>query len=95
MAALDITVDYLAQLARLQLKEDEKENMAAQIGEVLQAAEKIQELNTENVMPTAHLSMSGGKMRSDVVQPSMSVEEVMANVPRREDSLVRVPRISQ
>ena len=94
MSDIKATVDYLADLARIKLEEEEKKNMAGQLSDILQAAEKIQELDTTGVEPTAHVFITSGNMRDDEVRPSLSLEEVMHNVPMREGNLVKVPRIS-
>ncbi len=87
-------VDYLALLARLELDEEQKKVLAAQLDNILDAARRVQELDTSGVEPTAHVVSSRGTLREDEVKPSLSLEEVMQNVPLKEGSLFRVPSMS-
>ena len=47
-------IDYVANLARIELSADEKQKFQGQLGDVLKYFEKLQEVNVEGVEPTAH-----------------------------------------
>jgi aspartyl-tRNA(Asn)/glutamyl-tRNA(Gln) amidotransferase subunit C len=86
-------VEYVAWLARLELSEEEKERFTRQLGQVLEHAEKIKSLDTEDVEPTSHVVPLKNVMREDRVHPGLSQEEALSNAPRREGGFIVVPRI--
>lgn len=92
--ALDrAAVDHVARLARLDLSEDERERMRAELTKILEHAEKIQALDLDGVEPTSHAIPLRNVMRPDEVRPSLPAEEALANAPEAEDGRFRVPRI--
>jgi aspartyl-tRNA(Asn)/glutamyl-tRNA(Gln) amidotransferase subunit C len=86
-------VEYVAWLARLDLSEEEKERFTKQLGQVLEHAEKIKSLDTEDIEPTSHVVPLKNVMREDRVSPGLSQEEALSNAPRREGGYFVVPRI--
>jgi len=86
-------VEYVAWLARLELSAEEKERFTRQLGQVLEHAEKIKSLSTEDVEPTSHVIPLRNVMRDDVVEAGLSQEEALSNAPRREGGYFVVPRI--
>ncbi len=86
-------VEYVAWLARLELSEEEKERFTRQLGQVLEHAEKIRSLDTEDVEPTAHAIPLKNVMRPDEVRPCLSQEEALSNAPRTQGGYFVVPRI--
>ena len=48
-------IDYVSNLARIELTPEEKEKFQGQLGDVLKYFEKLQEVDVEGVEPTAHL----------------------------------------
>ena len=47
-------IDYVSNLARIELTSAEKEKFQGQLGDVLKYFEKLQEVDVEGVEPTAH-----------------------------------------
>lgn len=86
-------VEYVAQLARLELSEGEKGELAVQLSRILEYAEKINRLDTEGVEPTAHAVPMKNVFREDEVHESLSTDDVLANAPEREGDYFKVPRI--
>ncbi|RJX18682.1 MAG: Asp-tRNA(Asn)/Glu-tRNA(Gln) amidotransferase subunit GatC [Desulforudis sp.] len=86
-------VDHVALLARLELSEEEKERYASQLADILEYAERLQELDTEDVIPTAHVLPLQNVFRHDTVGQHLPSEETLANAPDREDNCFKVPRI--
>jgi len=86
-------VEHVARLARLELNEQEKEKMRAQLDSILSYIDKLNELDTSGVEPTSHVLPLTNVFREDEVRPSLSQEEALANAPDRHDLLFRVPRI--
>lgn len=86
------TVDYLAQLSRLKLSEDEKQRVQHDLQDILAYMDKMAELDTEGVEPLSHSLPVENVFRADQVQPSQSREELLANAPRQKDGGFAVPK---
>jgi aspartyl-tRNA(Asn)/glutamyl-tRNA(Gln) amidotransferase subunit C len=83
-------MDHLALLARLGLTDQEKDRMANQLGDILQHMERLNQLDTEHIPPTAQIIDASNVLREDEVRPGLAHEQALANVPRAEDPFVRV-----
>jgi len=81
---------HIARLARIALTEEEITRLSGQLSNLLDHFQVLQEVNTENVLPTTQSVELRSVMREDVVEPSMPVEDVLANAPRREGEYFRV-----
>lgn len=93
---MGLTVDdvrQVARLARVSLSDDELESFVVDLNKVLGFVAKLEELDTTNVEPTSHVVSLKNVMREDRVQPSLTVEEALANAPDRSGDYFRVPRI--
>ncbi|ANS75805.1 glutamyl-tRNA amidotransferase [Paenibacillus yonginensis] len=86
-------VQHVAKLARLNLTNEEQEKFTEQLNAILQYAEKLNELDTENVPPTTHVLHLSNVMRDDVVQESLPAEKVFRNAPEEEDGQFKVPAV--
>jgi aspartyl-tRNA(Asn)/glutamyl-tRNA(Gln) amidotransferase subunit C len=86
-------VDHVAELAQLALSDSEKERFREQLSSILAYAERLQELNTDAISPTATVLPLQNVMRADEVQPSLPVADVLANAPAAEENWFRVPLI--
>ncbi|HID07785.1 MAG TPA: Asp-tRNA(Asn)/Glu-tRNA(Gln) amidotransferase subunit GatC [Armatimonadetes bacterium] len=86
-------VEYVANLARLKLSEEEKEIFTKQLDTILQYMDKLNELDTADVEPTFHVVSHVNAFREDEPRRSMEREEVMANAPSRKGEFFCVPRI--
>ena len=86
-------VDHVARLARLALDESERDRMMEELTQILEHAERIQELDLDAVEPTSHSLPIRNIMRPDEIRPCLSQEEALANAPEVEDGRFKVPRI--
>lgn len=86
-------VEHVALLARLQLSEEEKERFTSQLGQILEHAGKIQEIDTSDVPPTSHTVPIKNVLRKDESRPSWPREEALENAPVEEDGMFGVPKI--
>jgi aspartyl-tRNA(Asn)/glutamyl-tRNA(Gln) amidotransferase subunit C len=83
-------MDHLALLARVGLTDEEKDRMAHQLGDILQHMERLNQLDTEHIPPTAQVIEASNVLRDDEPGPSLAHERAMANAPRAEEPFVRV-----
>lgn len=93
--AVDIDIEHVARLARLELAPEERERLHAQLGVILEHAAKVSEVATDDVPPTAYAIPRSNVLRPDEPTPSLGVEAVLANAPDREHDRFKVPRITE
>ncbi|QHW33129.1 Asp-tRNA(Asn)/Glu-tRNA(Gln) amidotransferase subunit GatC [Paenibacillus rhizovicinus] len=86
-------VEHVANLARLELSEQEKEQFAGQLNAILKYAEKLNELQTDDVEPTSHVLPVYNVMRDDVIRESVTNETALRNAPEDEDGQFKVPAV--
>lgn len=86
-------VEYVASLARLNLNEEELVRMTGQLDNILAYVAKLDELNTEGVVPTTHAFSITNAFRKDEVIASLPREEALANAPKENGEAFVVPRI--
>ena len=86
-------VEHVAKLARLEFNEDEKKRLAEQLGRILDYIDQLNEMDTTDVEPTSHVIPVKNVVRPDVVKPSLSRDEALANAPSNVGGLFEVPKI--
>ena len=86
-------VRKVAQLARLELPEDQIEIYTAQLEEILSYIDQLQEIDTENISPTTRAVEVVNAMREDSVDVNCSREDILNQAPNREGDFFRVPKI--
>ena len=86
-------VEHVAKLARLDLPEAEKDRLTDQLSKILTYVEKLNELDTTGVEPTAHVLDIKNVTRDDVAAPSLSQERALANAPEKAAGHYKVPKI--
>jgi aspartyl-tRNA(Asn)/glutamyl-tRNA(Gln) amidotransferase subunit C len=83
-------VEHVAALARLGLRDDEKERLREQLSSILQHIDVLNQLDTSAISPTAQVVDLDNVLRDDTVQPSLSQEDVLRNAPRSRDGFIEV-----
>lgn len=83
----------VAMLARLELSPTEEEALTEQLDRILQYVEKLNQLDTENVEPLAHVVDMVNAFREDRVVNRPSPDALLANAPAREKHFFKVPKI--
>ena len=91
MAITRDEVLHVARLARLALTEDEIAKFQEQLSAILEAVSKVDELDLSDVEPTAHPLDLANVWADDAPQPSLPVDDALANAPDSEDGYFRVP----
>ena len=87
-------VMHVARLARLDLRADEVDRLTRELGAILDAVGKVSELDLAGVPPTSHPLDVVNVWAEDEPEPSLTLEEALANAPSAEGSLFRVPPTS-
>ncbi|MDU7252988.1 MAG: Asp-tRNA(Asn)/Glu-tRNA(Gln) amidotransferase subunit GatC, partial [Clostridium sp.] len=86
-------VEYVAELARLEFKEEEKNNFVDDLNKILNYMEKLDELNTDDVDIVVNPYYIENKYREDNVEKSMELKEVIDNAPESLEEYVIVPKV--
>jgi aspartyl-tRNA(Asn)/glutamyl-tRNA(Gln) amidotransferase subunit C len=86
-------VANLARLARIEMTDEELENLTTEFGVILNAVARVQEVATTDVPSTSHPLPLKNIFRSDVVVPSLTPEEALSGAPASEEPRFRVPQI--
>ena len=86
-------VAHVAHLARLGLDDSELARLETQLNHILDQYAKLAELDTEAIAPTAQTIELENILRDDIVRPSFSAAEALANAPARDGDFIVVPAI--
>ncbi len=85
----------MALLARLGLEPGDEEFYAEQLSGILGHIDRLQELDTAVIPPTAQVVEIVSRLRDDEPRPSLTQEEALANAPAAVDGFFRVPAIQE
>lgn len=86
-------VYHIAELARLDINEEEAGQFASQLDDMMKMVDTLDELNAANVEPMSHVFIQENVMREDKPVKGLPIEEVMRNVPDHEGRQIKVPQI--
>jgi len=86
-------VRHVAELAQLQLTEAEETRLQHELSDILGYIEKLNQLETDAVEPTAQVGEAGTPTRDDMITNEPAAEEMLANAPAREGTFFKVPKI--
>ena len=88
-----INIDQIAELARLNLKAEEREKLSRDLEKIIGYVDQLGELKTEAVEPTTHVLRIENVFRKDAAVPSRIREEVLKYAPKREGNFFKVPKV--
>jgi aspartyl-tRNA(Asn)/glutamyl-tRNA(Gln) amidotransferase subunit C len=88
-------VRHVAMLARLRLEPGDVEFYAEQLGGILAHIDRLKELDTDAIPPTAQVVEVANTLREDVPRPCLSQADALANAPAAVDGFFRVPAIQE
>jgi len=86
-------VEHIAELARLALSDEEKTLYQEQLSTILEHFERLQELDTGAIPPTATVLPLRNVMRDDAVSPSFPREDILVNAPAADEGCFMVPAV--
>jgi len=88
-----ITLDKLANLAKLEFSQEESKEMIQELNMVLEWVEKLKEIDTENVEPLSNMSQEINRLREDEAGPSHDPHSVLKNAPEVNSGYFKVPKV--
>lgn len=83
-------VEHIAELARLALSDEEIVRYQAQLSAILEHFEHLQDLETDDIPPTATVLPLRSVTRADKTEPPMDRERALANAPEAENCCFKV-----
>lgn len=88
---VEIDIDHVARLARLDLTAEELEGYKAQLGAILDHAARVQSLEGEPAVEASHPLRFENAFRPDETRPSLDRDEVLAQAPETVDGFFVAP----
>ena len=92
---MEFNIERVAQLARLNLKPEEKEKLEKDLGAILDYVHKLSVLDTTGVEPTSHVLNMENVFRKDEARPSNAAEKALEHAPQADGRFFKVPKIVQ
>ncbi len=86
------TVEYIAELSKIELSDIEKDKLVIQLKELVSYFNMLSTLDIENTEPLSHLFDISNVLREDKVMPSFSKEDILANAPKSNGNSFVVPK---
>lgn len=86
-------VQYIANLARLELTEDELIRYREQLSAILDYFQQLEKLETDDVPATTNVSEGSSPLRDDKPDLGLALEELLNNAPESAERLFRVPPV--
>ena len=93
MEVNDDLINNLAQLARLEFNDAEKNEIKNDLQKMIAFIDKLNELDTSGVAPLLHMSENVNVLREDEVKGSISQQEALKNSPLHDDQFFKVPKV--
>lgn len=105
MKVIDKDVQYVAELAKLELTDDERQRMLRDLNSILDYVDRLNQLDTSGVPPMAQVMQGfAGENSADVssamrddklygLRPSLPHEEALANAPESDGTFFLVPKV--
>ena len=88
-------VRHVAKLARIGLEPGDEEFYAVQLSGILGHIDRLQQLDTEDIPPTAQVVEVASRLRDDEPRPCLTQEDALANAPASVNGFFRVPAIQE
>lgn len=87
------TVQGVAHLARIELKENELEKLSKQLQDILDFIDQLKNEDIENIPPTSHILPLKNVLREDIPVESLPAGKALENAPQKEGNLFVVPKV--
>ena len=89
----DLNVAYVAKLARIQLSDEETRLFQGQLGQVLEHAAKLREVDVSDVEVAAHAIPVFNVFREDDPRDWFSADEALSSAPQKANGLFIVTKV--
>lgn len=93
MKITDEIVDQIAHLARLEFNGEEKENIKADLTNIIAFVDQLNAVDTEGVEPLIFMSDAINVLREDAYKPSITQEEALKNAPNADSDYFKIAKV--
>ena len=89
----DKDVLHIAKLARLKLADNELESYKKNLQEILDFADTINHVNTDDIGDTIGINENYNVFRKDKIVQDSDKDELLANAPSQDEGMFRIPKV--
>jgi aspartyl-tRNA(Asn)/glutamyl-tRNA(Gln) amidotransferase subunit C len=89
----DKDVLHIAKLARLKLADNELENYKKNLQEILDFADTINHVNTDDIGETIGINENYNVFRKDEIKQESNKDELLSNAPSQDEGMFRIPKV--
>ena len=93
MSDNSIDVKYVANLARLDLNEEEIQDFTNQLNDIISFVRQLESVDTTNIEPTSHASSVVDIIREDKLSKGMGSDTALKNAPDQSNQQFKVTRV--
>ena len=84
---------HIAKLARLKLADNELENYKKNLQEILDFADTINHVNTDDIGETIGINENYNVFRKDEIKQENNKDELLSNAPSQDEGMFRIPKV--
>tara|TARA_B110000438_G_scaffold277216_1_gene299657 strand:- start:5416 stop:5706 length:291 start_codon:yes stop_codon:yes gene_type:complete len=84
--------ENIASLAALSFDESSS-SILKDLERIISRFESLKKINTDNVVPTAHVTNLENSLREDIANKVLSHEEILSNAPQINSGQIKIPRV--
>lgn len=93
MSESSIDVKYVANLARLDLNEEEIQDFTKQLNDIILFVKQLELVDTTNIEPTSHANAVVDVIREDKLRNGMGSDAALKNAPDQNNQQFKVTRV--
>ena len=93
MAISKEQVNYTANLARIELTEDELNILSRHLDDIIKFIDKLKDIDIKEVAPCGHVIPIRNVFREDKAHKSLDVKDALQNAPAKENNFFKVPKV--
>jgi len=87
------TVEYVANLARIDLEPGELQSLSVQLKDILHFIDSLSKLDIIGVEPTSHILPLSNVLRDDIAKDSLPADKALECAPQKRDAFFGVPKV--
>jgi aspartyl-tRNA(Asn)/glutamyl-tRNA(Gln) amidotransferase subunit C len=88
-----VDIDYVANLARIELTDEERELFSSQLGSILKYFEQLSKVDVSGVEPMAHAFQVENVLREDVAFEGFDPDTAVQHAAAKRNQMVQVPKV--
>ncbi len=89
----DKTIDYIANVSKLEFKNKEKLAIKEDLNKIIAFVDKLNDIDTEGVEPLIYMTEGVNVLREDEVKQSITHQEALKNSPDPDTDYFKVPKV--